>query len=503
VVEVVPEVALSSTVTLVFARGGDIQSMDPAFLFDGESSRTSVLIHEPLIRTKPGSDGELQPALAEKWSISDDGLTYTFNLRKGVKFHDGAPFNAEAVKFNYERQLPQNAEPRMQLAKPLFGAVNRIEATDEFTVKIILKERRGPFPIQLSQFSAFIASAMALKTYGKDYTAHPTGTGPFVFENWERDSQYVVKANPEYWGGRPKLDRVVLRVTKEASVRVDQLLVGEADIIPDIAPTDVNRIESNPNTAILSAPAINFAVLGFLMFKKPFTDVRVRRAINHAVNRETLVKFLYKDKGIALQTTLPKASWAFNPQIKGYPYDPDTAKKLLADAGYASGLSFEALTFTQARPYCPLGMTKVAEIIQADLKRVGVEMKLRPMPGVAETEDAAARGEGDAYFTGYFFIGDPGPIFDTIWTSKASAPNGGNLPRYMNPEVDKLIAQALTELDQKKRKQLYWKVQELIVADAPMVFINSYSIMRGIRKNVTGFVIQPDQNDYLWMVDKT
>src|SRR5262249_12712068 len=150
-----------------------------------------------------------------------------------------------------------------------------------------------------------------------------------------------------------------------------------------------------------------------------------------------------------------------------------------------------------------LGMTKVAEIIQADLKRVGVEMKLRSMPGVAETEDAAARGEGDAYFTGYFFIGDPGPIFDTIWTSKASAPNGGNLPRYMNPEVDKLIAQALTELDQKKRKQLYWKVQELIVADAPMVFINSYSIMRGIRKNVTGFVIQPDQNDYLWMVDKT
>lgn len=489
--------------TLVFARGGDIQSMDPAIMFDGESSRTSVLIHEPLIRCRPGSDGELQPALAEKWSVSDDGLTYTFNLREGVKFHDGTPFNAEAVKFNYERQLPQNAEPRMQAAKPLFGAVNRIETPDQSTVKIILNERRGPFPIQLAGFNAFIASPTALKAYGKDYTAHPTGTGPFIFENWDRDSQYVVKANPDYWGGKPKLDRVILTVTKEASVRVDQLLVGEADIIPDIAPMDVARIEGNQNTTILSAPAMNFAVLGFLMFKKPFTDVRVRRAINYAINREALVKFLYKDKGVALQTALPKASWAYDPEIKGYPYDPDTAKKLLADAGYASGLSFDVLTFTQARPYCPLGMTKVAEIIQADLKKVGVEMKLRSMPGVGETEDAAARGEGDAYTTGYFFIGDPGPIFDQIWTSKSSAPNGGNLPRYQNPEVDKLIAQALPEPDQKRRKQLYWKVQELIVADAPMVFINSYSIMRGIRRNVTGFVIQPDQNDYLWTADKT
>jgi peptide/nickel transport system substrate-binding protein len=148
-------------------------------------------------------------------------------------------------------------------------------------------------------------------------------------------------------------------------------------------------------------------------------------------------------------------------------------------------------------------MGKVAEVVQADLKKVGVDMKLRTMPGVGETEDAAARGEGDAFFTGYFFAGDPGPIFQQIWTAAAAAPTGGNLPRYNNPEVDKLVAQALPEPDQAKRKAIYWKIQELIMADAPMVFINSYATLRGVSKKVSNFTIQPDQNDYLWLVDKS
>ena len=488
--------------TLIFARGGDIQFLDSAYLFDGESARTSVLMHEPLIRYKVGSDGELEPALAEKWSVSDDGLTYTFNLRKGVKFHDGTPFNAEAVKFNYDRMLPANAQPRMQAAKPVFGRTDRIETPDESTVKIIQKERQGSLAIQLAGISGWIMSPTALKKYGEDYTSHPTGTGPFMFDSWDRDAQFVVKANPDYWGGKPKLDRVILKVTKEATVRVDQLLTGEADVITDIAPLDVARVEGGADSAILTAPPINFAVMGFLMFRKPFDDIRVRKAINMAINREALVKFLYKDKGIVLDAPLPKASWAYNSDLKGYPYDPDQAKKLLAEAGYPNGFSFEALTFSQARPYCPLGMVKVGEVVQADLKKVGVNMTLRLMPGVGETEDAAARGEGDAYFTGYFFSGDPGPIFDQIWSSSAAAPKGGNLPRYSNPEVDKLITESLPEPDQAKRKATYWKIQELLMADAPMVFINSYATMRGIRKAVTNFVIQPDQFDYLWLVDK-
>ena len=491
--------------TLIFARGGDIQFLDGAYLFDGESARTSVLIHEPLIRFKVGSDGELEPALAEKWDVSADGLTYTFNLRKGVKFHDGTPFNAAAVKFNYERQMPANAQPRMQLAKPVFGRFDRIETPDESTVRIVLKEKQGSLAIQLATFPGWIMSPTALKKYGDDYTSHPTGTGPFIFDSWDRDAQIVVKRNPDYWGVRPKVDRVILKVTKEASVRVDQLLAGEADVITEIAPLDVARVSGGANTTILTAPPINFAVMGFLMFRKPFNDINVRKAINLAINRQALVTFLYKDLGITLDAPLPKASWAYNSDLKGYPYDPDQAKTLLAAAGYgpSSPLSFEALTFNQARPYCPLGMGKVAEVVQADLKKVGVDMKLRTMPGVGETEDAAARDEGDAFFTGYFFAGDPGPIFAQIWASDAAAPKGGNLPRYSNPEVDKLIAESLPEPDQAKRKAIYWKIQELIMADAPMVFINSYATLRGIRKNITGFKIQPDQYDYLWLVDKT
>ena len=497
-----PPSAQTAAKTLVYARGGDIQFLDSAYLFDGESTRTSCLMQEPLVRFKVGSDGELEPALAEKWAISDDGLTYTFNLRKGVKFHDGTPFNAEAVKINFDRQLAANAQPRMQWAAPIFGRVARVETPDDSTVQLVLSEPQGSLLIQMAHPATFIMSPAALQQFGDDYTAHPVGTGPFIYDAWDRDAQYVVKANPDYWGGKPKVDRVILKVTKEGSVRVDQLLTGEADVITDIAPLDVARIESNPDTAIVTSPPINFAVMGFLMFRPPFDDIRVRKAINLAINRQALVEFLYKDKGIVLDAPLPKASWAYNSDLQGYPYDPEQAKTLLAEAGWDTGLSFEALTFNQARPYCPLGMGKVAEVVQADLKKVGVDMRLRTMPGVGETEDAAARGEGDAFFTGYFFSGDPGPIFNLIWTSSAAAPAGGNLPRYSNPEVDNLIAQALPESDQAKRKDIYWKIQELILADAPMVFINSYATLRGVRKSVSNFVIQPDQNDYLWLVDK-
>jgi peptide/nickel transport system substrate-binding protein len=347
-----------------------------------------------------------------------------------------------------------------------------------------------------------IVSPKALETHGEDYTAHPSGTGPYIFEKWDRDAQYVVKANPDYWGPKPKCGRAILSVVKEAPVRVDQLLAGEADVITGIAPADVPRLEEDSDVEIVTAPAINFACLGFLMFKEPFNDVRLRQAVNYAIDRDTSVKFLYGDYGIPLQTCLPKASWAYNDKIEGYPYNPDKAKQLLAEAGHADGFSFEALTFTQQRPYCPLGMTKVAEIIQADLKKVGIQMNLRPMPGVGETEDAAARSEGDAYFTGYYFTGDPGPIFNSIWHTNSSAPDGGNLPRYSNPEVDKLIEQALPESDQEKRKQIYWDIQEMIIADAPAVFINSYAMMRGVRSNVKNFKIQPDNNDHLWLVDK-
>lgn len=320
--------------TLVFARGSDSISLDPAIPTDGESAKVMNNIYDNLVRYKAGST-DIEPALAETWETSADGLVWTFHLRKGVKFHDGTPFNAEAVKFNIERQLPPNDISNMPYAEFTFGMIDKVEAVDEHTVKITLKNPYAPFLSNLAMaISAPIISPAAAKKYGADYGQHPVGTGPFIFEKWDKEQQIVLRANKNYWGGAPAVDKVVFKVTKENSVRANELLTGSIDIMDGIDPNDVARLKADANIVLLHGPGMNINYLGMRTNRPPFDNPKLREAVSRAINRKALVEFLYQGTAILANGPLPPSMFGYHAGLKPYEYDVAKAKELLKEAGY-------------------------------------------------------------------------------------------------------------------------------------------------------------------------
>lgn len=319
---------------LIYARGADSVKLDPALVTDGESAKVMNNIYDNLVRYKPGST-DVEPALAESWKVSEDGKVWTFYLRKNVKFHDGTPFNAEAVKFNIERQLPPKATKDMAYADFTYGMIEKVEVVDDYTVKITLKYPYAPFLANLAMgLSAPMISPTAAKKYGENYSQNPVGTGPFMFVKWDKEQQIVLKANKSYWGGAPKVDRVIFKVVKENAVRANELLAGSVDMIDGVDPNDVPRLQKDSNVTILTAPGMNINYLGLRTDKKPFDDPRIRQAISMAINREAIVKSLYQDKAILANGPLPPNLFGYVKDLKPYPYDPEKAKALLKEAGY-------------------------------------------------------------------------------------------------------------------------------------------------------------------------
>lgn len=225
---------------LVFATSTEPLGLDPALVDDVDSGNVLCNIYESLLRFKDKST-EVEPSLAEKWDISDDGLVYTFYLRKGIKFHDGTPFNAEAVKFNFDRQSPENMIPKMSYAPLVLGDIDKTEVVDEFTFRVTLKRPSTPFINNMAMcYSAPIASPTALKKYNNSLMDHPVGTGPYKLVAWDRGQNIILTTNDDYWGPKPAVQNVIIRIMKDTSARVVALNNGEVDIINGI---DANVVE--------------------------------------------------------------------------------------------------------------------------------------------------------------------------------------------------------------------------------------------------------------------
>ncbi|HBF36254.1 MAG TPA: ABC transporter substrate-binding protein, partial [Firmicutes bacterium] len=313
---------------LVYSKAADPQGLDPAYVNEIESGKIIVNIYETLVKYKPGSTA-VEPCLATSWTQSPDGLVWTFKLRKGVKFHDGTPFNAEAVKASVERQLPPRATSDMPYASFTFEPVKQVEAVDPYTVKFILSKPYAPFLLNLAMcFAAPVVSPTALKKYGPDFNQHPVGTGPFKFEKWDHDQQIVLVKNDQYWGKKALMDEVVYKTTKESTVRASELMTGAADIIDGVDPNDVKKLESS-GMKVLKSPGMNINYLAFFCNKKPFSDPRVRQAISMAINRPEVVKYLYQGYAQLANGPLPSFIPGYNPALKALEYNPEKAKKLL------------------------------------------------------------------------------------------------------------------------------------------------------------------------------
>jgi peptide/nickel transport system substrate-binding protein len=486
---------------LVFGRGGDSVGLDPITVTDGESFKVTKNIFETLVEFGP-QDTEVNPGLAEDWEISDDGLTYTFFLRQGVKFHDGTDFNADAVVYNFERWM-NGTKDKFYYYASMFGGfkgdeghvIEEVKAVDEYTVEFKLKRPQAPFLKNLAMSPFGIASPAALEEYGEKFTENPVGTGPFKFVEWKRNDKIVLEKNENYWKeGYPKLDGIIFKSIPENSARLNALMTGEIDLADGINPTDVPQIESNPNLQLFKRPSMNVGYLGFTVTRKPFDNPLVRQALNHAIDRQAIIDAFYAGMAEPAKNPMPPVIPGYNDEIEPYEYDLEKAKKLLEEAGYPDGFEMELWAMPVPRPYMPDGQ-KVAEVIQASFEKIGVKAKIVSFEWATYLEKAR-NGEADAFLLGW--TGDNGDADNFLYVLLDKDNIGSNnYTYYSNDELHDILIQAQTEVDEEKRNELYKKAQEIIREDAPWApLVHSTPVLAG-KANVKGFKPHPTGSDEL------
>ncbi|MFQ5895644.1 MAG: ABC transporter substrate-binding protein, partial [Nitrospinota bacterium] len=438
--------------TLVFGRGGDSVGLDPALQTDGNSFMVTDNLYDQLVHFREKST-ELAPGLAERWEVSEDGLRYTFHLRRGVRFHDGSPFDADAVVFSLGRQM---ARPKLRWhGKPLSlprpaGAyqywasmamdeiVDRVEALGRHRVRITLKRREAPFLANLAMQFASIVSPRAALRWGEDFSQHPVGTGPFRFVRWVKDDLIELRRNPTFWGGAPPLARVIFRAIPDNTARLLELEAGSVDILQHPNPEDLPRLARDPRFRLVRQAGMNVAYLGFNTERDPFRDRRVRRAIAHAIQKRALVEALYLGLGRAAVNPLPPMVWGYHKGIRGYPHDPKRARELLREAGFPGGFETTLWTMTVPRPYMPKPL-RVAEAIQADLRKVGVRARIVTFEWGTYLHKTR-QGEHDMFLLGW--TGDNGDPDNFLFILLDGLADPFVRVRWKHPEFHSLMVRA-------------------------------------------------------------
>ena len=494
---------------IIFGVGTDVDELDPRTTDTQEGYIAAANVYDCLVLYDLGAT-TIRPGLAESWEISDDGRVYTFKLRQGVSFHDGEPFNADAVVTWYnsiDEEAPDSqydAVRMVYIADFITNWIDSVEAVDESTVRMTLPEPYAPLLANLAIPIAGIISPAAIARGLDDVMVNPSGTGAFRLarpDDWTRDSQLVLEANPDYWGGAPKVDQLIIKVIPESSTRLQQLETGEIDIAWALTPEDVERTRENPDLVVVEDAGLNTNWANFNVTLEPFTSKEVRQALNYAVNKEEISEGLYNGNMVPAGGVLPPVDWAFNPDLKSYPFDPDQARELLTAAGYDEGnpLSFTFMAYTIPRGYNPVG-DRLATAIQEYWSEVGVQAQIQTAEWTQYREDRAA-GKFQCALGGWQGDnGDPDNFLATLlagWSVGA-----GNVSFYENPEVDDLLEQAVRVSDMEERKQLYHQAEQLIVDDAPCLFLGYQMHQVVTRANITDFQLQPTYIYYFAGVGK-
>jgi peptide/nickel transport system substrate-binding protein len=481
--------------TVVVARPNEGNGFDPATSLGGPTAEVEGLVYEGLVRPKPIAPGDvkpgagiastLEPGLAESWKTSEDGLTWTFALRKNVKFHDGTSLDADAVIVNIDRMLNESSpfyfKGKMVNAISRYGQVAAYRAVDPGTVEIKLKNKYAPFLGAIAHPNAGIVSPTALKKYGEDIAKNLVGTGPFKFSEWRPNETIAFERNPEWWGGKANLDKVVFRNIPEPSVQTAQLQAGSVNMAVGINPDSVPILEKDPNVVVYKTTG-DLNGIKIRCDKKPFDDIRVRQALTYALDREAITKTVYGGLGSVANSPLPPNFAEYDPSIKPIPYDVEKAKALLAEAGYASGFTMRVVSFNAPLTVNPVGGDKLAEVLQPYWAKVGIQAKI-------ESQDIAAwrakrlAGDFDILMDGFEGAGDPDDVFYQAYHSDTYN-TSNNATFYKDPKLDQLIDQARREYDPAKRKPMYVDLQKQIYDLSLWVYVNFVDILMASHQSV-------------------
>ncbi len=477
---------------LIVGQIAEPKSLDPAAVTAVNDFRILVNVYEGLTRYKSGTL-EVEPALATDWSISEDGTEYTFTLRDGVTFHDGTPFNAAAVKFNFDRMLDENHPYHDTGPFPLsffFGAVEATEVVDDMTVKFTLNAPYAPFLSNLAYPTGLMVSPAAVEANGKEFGRNPVGTGPFKFGEWRSNEAVVVERHDGYWGEAAGTEAVVFRPITDANTRVAEMLAGGIDLMVEVPPTSLGQFSGDGfSVAEQAGPHVWFLILNAK--EGPFADKRVRQAANYAINKEAIVNdVLEGTASVAAGPTPPAFAWAYNEALDPYPYDPEKAKALIAEAG-ADGAT---LTFYVTEGGSGmLDPVPMGTAIQADLQAVGFDVKIETYEWNTFLGEVNPGLEGKADMAEMAWMtNDPDTLPYLALRSEAWPENGGfNSGYYSNPKVDELLEAARTATDQDERARLYREMQEIVQEDAPWVFVANWKQNAVTNDRVENFGLEP------------
>ena len=480
---------------LVVGQVAEPKSLDPAVDTAVNDFRILVNLYEGLTTYKSGTL-EPGPGLAESWTISDDGTEYTFKLRKGVKFHDGTDFDAEAVKFNFDRMLDDKSPYHGTGPFPLaffFSSIKETSVIDPETVRFTLKQPYAPFLSNLAYPAGLIISPAAVKKFGKDVGRHPVGTGAFKFVEWKSSERVVIDRFDGYWGEKTGTKAVIFRPLTDPNTRVAAMLSGGIDLMVEVPPTSLTQFTGKEYKLYEEVgPHVWFLILDCA--KGPFKDKRVRQAANYAINKEAICKDVLEGTASVANGPVPPAfEWAYDSALKPYPYDPEKAKALLKEAG-AEGAE---LTFyvTQGGSGM-LDPVAMGTAIQADLAKVGLKARIETFewntflgkvnPGLDSHGQHVDMAEM-AWMTN-----DPDTLpYLTLRTDAWPDKGGFNSGYYSNPEVDKLLDEARSSTDQSKRAALYKQMAQIVHDDAPWVFVANWKQNAVSNSMVEDFQLQP------------
>lgn len=458
--------------TLVVAISANPDGLDPHKTVAAVTFEVVKNLYDTLVESD--TLGNIVPGLAEKWEASPDGLRWTFYLRKGVKFHNGREMTSADVKASFERIL--NPETKAPRAKD-YAVIQNIETPDNYTVVFHLKEPQAAF---LSNLAYGWASIVPVEE--KDLRNRPVGTGPFRFVEWVPDSHVKLERFPDYFiKGQPYLDTVIFKIMPDPAAKLAALKAGEVDVVDQVPPQEVEELKKNPEIKLVQAPSNGIYIMALNNARPPFDKKEVRQAISYAVDKRGVIEAAQWGQGAPIGSHMPPVSPFYVDLTDKYPYSPDKARELLAQAGYSEG--FE-VTLIMPQPYD--FHIRNCEVIADYLKKIGIKVKLETYEWGTWLEKVYKGRDYQATCIGHTGRLDPDPFLNRYVSDSKE-----NYMNYNNPRYDEIMRQAAVATDFQKRKELYAEAQRLLAEDAVALYLMAPLWTVGMRKEVEGWKIYP------------